>query len=200
MTKCSGCKIIRHNYNMYSSLIFPLEEVRKYKLEELMKNNIILNENQINLKVKSLNENKVDIKDCFDYYQKVETFSGDNAMYCATCNNQLDATNQTVLFSLPKILIIILSRGRGNQFKVKIKFGENLDLNNYSKNGGYYELISFITHLGECDSTGHFIAACKSPIDHQWYRYNDELVTRVYDINKEILDFGLPYILFYKKK
>jgi len=32
MTQCSNCKTIAYNYQTYFFLIFPLEEVRKYKL------------------------------------------------------------------------------------------------------------------------------------------------------------------------
>ena len=44
------------------------------------------------------------------------------------------------------------------------------------------------------------MAACKSPVDNHWYRYNDAIVNPINDIQKEVLDFGTPYILFYKKK
>ena len=84
--------------------------------------------------------------------------------------------------------------------KIKVKFNELLDLNNYSQNGGIYELISVVTYLGENQFNGHFIASCKSPIDNQWYRYNDAIITKITDINKYILYFGYYYFLFYKRK
>ena len=34
-TQCSGCKITKYNFQTYFFLIFPLEEVRKFKLEKL---------------------------------------------------------------------------------------------------------------------------------------------------------------------
>ena len=202
---CSNCKIPKYNFSIDFCLRFPLEEVRKFKLDQLYKNNNnIMNQIEKNSKIKLFGGGVVDIKDCFDYYKKIEIFDGDNAIYCTTCNKQKDSTYQTLLFTLPNILIIILDRGKGNgkgiQFRVKLEFTELLDLNDYAKYGGKYELISVITHLGNSGGDGHFIALCKSPIDKKWYRYNDSIVTKVYDFKNEVLNFGDAYILFYKKK
>jgi ubiquitin C-terminal hydrolase len=54
--------------------------------------------------------------------------------------------------------------------------------------------------MGESGSSGHFIATCKSPIDGLWYQYNDDLVFRVDDFNNQILNYAMPYILFYQKR
>ena len=202
ITKCSGCNISKHNYECYFFLNFPLEEVRKFKLSELQKinNNIMMNQYDINKKIQLLNNNIVDIKDCFDYNKKIEYFSGDNAMYCSNCKKQLDATYQKFLYSLPQILVIILNRGIGIQFKVKVEFSEIIDLSAFAKIGGTFELISVITYLGEADSSGHFIATCKSPIDNKWYCYIDDKVSEVNDFKSEILEKPVPYILFYKRQ
>ena len=54
--------------------------------------------------------------------------------------------------------------------------------------------------MGKDNSNGHFIAACKSFIDNRWYRYNDAVVSEITNFEKDIVDFGLPYILLYKRK
>ena len=197
---CSNCKIPKYNFSIDFCLRFPLEEVRKFKLDQLNKNNNIMNQFEKNSKIKLLNENIIDFKDCFDFDKKIGIFDGDNAMYCDICKKQNDATYQTLLYTLPNILIIILNRGVGKQFKVKLEFTELLDLNDYAKYGGKYELISVITHLGESGFSGHFIASCKSHIDKEWYQYNDSIVKKIYDFKNEVLNFGDAYILFYKKK
>ena len=200
ITICSNCKIPKYHFGAYFDLLFPLEEVRKFKLDQLYNNNNIMNQIEKNSKIKLLNENIVDFKDCFDFYKKIVIFDRDNAMYCKTCNKQNDATYQTLLYTLPNILIIILNRGFGKEFKVKLEFTELLDLNDYAKYGGKYELISVITHLRESGFSGHFIASCKSHIDKEWYQYNDAIVKKIYDFKNEVLNFGDAYILFYKKK
>ena len=262
-TLCKKCNILKHNFEAYFFLTFPLEEVRKYKLQNLtarnynimsqmnmnqnmmmnMNNNMMMNPmnmnqmimnhnmmmNQMNMnpmmmnnmnmninnnmnlqqefninlnKIKLLSQNTVDIYDCFEYSQNPEEFIGQNAMYCDNCKNQFPATFTTTLYNAPEVLIIVLNRGQGNQFKTKLKFDFQLNLKNYleDKNSGCkYELIGLVTHMGESGGSGHFIATCKSPIDKNWYQYNDDLVFPVTNFNQQMLDYATPYILFYKK-
>ena len=199
LTICSGCHFSKHNYESFFFLIFPLEEVRKFKIQQLM-----MNMNQNMMKQQLLNNNIVDMNDCFDYNSKAERFFGENAMYCNTCRRQMTATYQTVLYYTPETLILVLNRGTGIQYKVKLQFSEVLDIRGYSQQsiatGGIYDLIGVVTHMGESGASGHFIAACKSPINRQWYKYNDDLVFPVQDFNSEILNYAMPYILFYQKR
>ena len=79
-----------------------------------------------------------------------------------------------------EILFIILNRGKGIEYDVKINFLEDLNLYNYIQlkdNGFYYKLIGVITHIGESNMSGHFIAYYKDPIDNQWYKYSDAIVS-----------------------
>ena len=251
-TLCKKCNILKHNFEAYFFLTFPLEEVRKYKLQNLtnrnynimnqmnmnqnmmmnMNNNMMMNPmmmnqnmmmnpmlmNPMNMnpmmmnlqqefynnsnKINLLNKNTVDIYDCFEYSQNPEEFIGQNAMYCDICKNQFPATFTTTIYNAPEVLIIVLNRGTGNQYKTKLKFDLQLNLTNYleDKNSGYmYELIGLVTHMGESGGSGHFIATCKSPIDKNWYQYNDDLVFPVTNFNQQMIDYATPYILFYKK-
>ena len=169
-------------------------------------NQNIYNENpflfQQNLQ-KMQNINSVALEDCFNYNEKIETFKGENAMYCNICNDQLTSFYQTKLFTGRETLIIVLNRGKGIEFKVKLEFDLFIDITNYIElkvnKGWKYELIGVLTHLGESGASGHFIAYCKSPIGGGWYQYNDELVFEVKDFAKEIRDYAMPYILFYQK-
>ena len=148
------------------------------------------------------NINSVNIYDCFEYNQKLEFFTGENSMYCNNCKRQMPASYNTLLYTTPEIMIIVLNRGKGIEFNVKLEFSEELNLKNFVqyKDFGYlYNLIGVVTHLGESGASGHFIAYSKSPIDDQWYRYNDDIVTKVHNFKKEIIDYAMPYILFFKK-
>ena len=53
--------------------------------------------------------------------------------------------------------------------------------------------------MGVSGASGHFIATCRSPKDNYWYQFNDDLVFPVTDFNQQILNYAMPYILFYKK-
>ena len=47
----------------------------------------------------------------------------------------------------------------------------------------------------------HFIAHCLSPIDNEWYIYNDAYVNKIgkAQFQEKIINLGMPYLLFYKK-
>ena len=47
--------------------------------------------------------------------------------------------------------------------------------------------------------SGHFVAFCKDPITKTWYRFNDAIVDPVENFQKEVIDFAMPYLLFYQK-
>ena len=189
VTQCGNCGTVSFNYQIYFFLIFPLEEVRKFRLMNNGFNN-------------NLPNNTVDIYDCFNYDMKINYMGGDNALYCNYCKQTCPSSMCTQLTTGPEILVIILNRGQGIQFDVKIKFDFYLDLTNYIElkdTGCYYELFGVITHIGNSDMSGHFIAYCKSYWNNIWYRFNDNLVTPVNNFQKEVIDFAMPYLLFYKK-
>ena len=194
ITQCTECGIQLYNYQIYFFLIFPLEEVRKFVYYN---NNNFNNNNLINI-----NQNVVDIYQCFEFDRRVCLMSGENAMFCNRCQRNTNSNICTNLVYAPNILIIILNRGKGKEFDVKLNFREDLDISNYveiNNTGTLYKLIGVITHLGESGMSGHFIAFCKDPDDFKWYKFNDAIVTPVIDFQKEVIDFGMPYLLFYQK-
>ena len=128
--------------------------------------------------------------------------TGENSMYCNYCKNTCNCSMCTNLITGPEILILLLNRGQGIEFNVKINFVEDLNLYNYIqlKDTGYnYKLIGVITHIGESSMSGHFIAYCKDPITYKWHKYNDAIVSEVINFKKEVIDFAMPYLLFYQK-
>ena len=199
ITQCGNCQKISYNYQIYFFLNFPLEEVRKYKLQN---NNQIMNNNFNNFNNNIVN-NIVDIYDCFLYDQKINFMCGENAMYCNYCRQTCGSSMCTLLTSGPKILIIILNRGKGIEFNVKINFYPEINLNNYIEKKDFnwqYELFGVITHIGESGMGGHFIAYCKEFWTNHWLKYNDALVSPVNDFKSEVIDFAMPYLLFYQIK
>jgi ubiquitin C-terminal hydrolase len=231
ITQCCNCNKCIYNFQTYFFINFPLEEVRKYKIENINQQqnnyNMYNSQNQFNYFMMNPqiqfnnynmfpqnqfimnqqiqmnnNINEVNILDCFDYDEKLNYMSGENQMYCNYCRVNSDCLLKTNLYTGPEVLILILNRGKGIEFNVKIYFTEELDLSNYieDKESGYmYKLIGVITHLGESSMSGHFIAYCKDPINGKWYKYNDAIVDEVNDFKKEVIDFAMPYLLFYEK-
>ena len=193
--RCNGINYpICYNYNLFNIIIFPLEEVR------IMKNNANMN-NMNNLYQGP--SNMVSLTDCFIYNQKTDFFTGDNKNYCNLCYQLADSHYTSKIYISPNILILILNRGKGNIYKVKIDFQLQIDISDFviqkDKPKLIYNLYGVITHLGKSGPNAHFIATCKNPVDNYWYRYNDAIVDPVYDFDKDIYNFGTPYILFYEK-
>ena len=183
---------ICYNYAIFNVIIFPLEEVKKFKYGDVLKNNF-LSKNKYNV---------VNLNDCFNYNQKTDLFTGDNKNYCNICKQLWDSEYTSKIFSAPNILVLILNRGKNNMYKVKLDFQETIDISNYviTSNGPIiYNLYAVITHLGESGPNAHFVATCKSPVDNIWYRYNDAMVNRINNFFKDVTNFGTPYILFYQK-
>ena len=177
MMQCLNCNIITNNIQCFNILIFPLEEIRKFK-------------NRI--------QNIVNIYECFEFHQKDEYMIGQNQIYCNNCRCLSNSRNITKLIICPNVLVINLNRGKGLQYDVKLIFEEYLNIRNfvyYEKSPSFYELIGIVTHFGPSGMSGHFIAFCKSYLNNKWYKYNDSIVTL--SSFEEARNTGVPYILFY---
>ena len=199
--ECLNCKNIYnskginnpicYNYGIFNCLIFPLEEVKN------MKNN----SNQYN-DIQN-NNNVVSLYDCFYYNQKNDLFTGENKNYCNICKQLFDSIYTSKIFISPNVLVLILNRGRGNIYNVKLDFCDIIDITQFVQQKDcpqlIYNLYGVITHIGQSGPNAHFVASCKSPIDNKWYRYNDAFVNPIIDLKKEVIDFETPYILFYQK-
>jgi ubiquitin C-terminal hydrolase len=183
---------ICYNYGIFNCLIFPLEEVKNLKLKNNMNQGI------------NNSDNIVNIYDCFNFYQKSDLFTGDNKYFCNICKQLYDSIYTCKIFTSPNYLILILNRGKGNIYNVKLDFSEIINITDYVLEKGspkiIYSLYGVVTHIGQSGPNAHFIASCKSPVDGKWYRYNDAIVNMITDVKKEIIDFGTPYILFYQKE
>jgi len=129
---------------------------------------------------------------------------------CNFCKVLAPCTHQQIIYTLPKVLIIILDRGKNNQdFKEEFQFPKELDLNtgNYvirnDCNTKFY-LQSIITHLGESIDGGHYIAYCRNGPNEEFLCYNDSIIF-IATVNEAMSSkiFGnsnekrTPYILVY---
>ena len=184
---------ICYNYGIFNCIIFPLEEVKKLKNNSLNNNNYI-----------QMNSNRVSIYECFFYNQNSEYFTGQNRNYCNICKQTFDSIYTSRIFVSPNVLVLILNRGKGNIYDVKLDFSEVIDITQFVLEKDtpqmIYNLYGVITHIGQSGPNAHFVASCKSPIDNKWYRYNDAIVNPILDVEKDVIEFGTPYILFYQKK
>ena len=143
----------------------------------------------------------LNLNDCFNYYRKIDYFTGQNCIYCNSCNSLQNANYCNLLYSAPTILSIVLNRGKDNaDFKDKFDIYMNLNLGNFVTENPFcanYYLIGVVCHIGDSSMSGHFFSYCRSDIKSSWYKYNDTFVSQCDE--KEILNALTPYILFYHK-
>jgi len=213
--QCSTCKITKYNFQVYFFLIFSLVEVRKYKIQNLNNNfksmnkymmninPILYNQNLSNFNLNIQNTSSIYIYECFDYNQKVEYLTEENSIYCDRCRARMPSSYTEKLYILPEILIIFLNREDEFQNSIKLEFTEELNLNQYvvNKDTNYnYKLIGVVSHLGETDNNRHFISYCKNPIDDIWYKYNDDIVSKIENLKRDIKDNIVPDFLFFQKQ
>ena len=180
---------IRYNYEKFNCLIFPLEKVKKMRNNQKNINNI----------------NNISLNDCFYFNNKNEFFTGENVKECSFCNSkELGKIYTSIIFVSPNILLIILDRGKKNIYDIKLNFTESIDITQFvlqkEKPQIIYNLYGVITHIGQSGPNAHFVASCKSPVDYRWYRFNDSIVNPINNLQKEVIEFGIPYILFYQKQ
>ena len=190
ITKCCKCQTFIYNFQAYNFLIFPLLEVKNFVISNNFGNMFFNYQNYI-----------LNLYDCFNYYQKIEFFTGENSIYCNTCNSLQNANHMNLLYAVPTILCIVLNRGKDNaDFKEKFNISMELNLMNYeleNPNSANYYLIGVVCHIGDSSMNGHFFAYCRSYIKSPWYKYNDEIVSQSNE--NEILNATTPYILFYHR-
>ena len=218
VNQCLNCYNNKnHNYDLFFLLYFPLEEVRKYKLQFLNNQNMMMfggmnqylmnnPQYQQNLnKIKLLENNQLNIFDCFEYFQRDVTYQGSNSVYCNSCKTNRSFVYKSYLYVTPQILIIVLNRGLNQQFKINMDFYPEIDLTNYNevklKNQIInYDLIGLVSYSEKIGTKGNYIATCKSPIDNLWYHYNENYVFPVKNFNLEVLTNSIPCVLFYKRR
>jgi len=123
----------------------------------------------------------------------------------AKSKEEIKASKQTVIESLPKVLIFHLKRFSFHEGTQKIskfvEFPEHLVLNhrflansNLALHQRQYELFAVITHLGKTASDGHYI--CDVKRNNQWILFDDSFVSNQ-QIDKVLS--RTAYILLYQQ-
>ena len=191
---CQYCKKI-YNYMGQSEKIYydyGISNILMFNLEDVRKNRNQNNKNKM-----------VTMFECFNYLQQGSYFTGENKNYCNNCKQLTESVYTSKIFICPNILIIILDRGKENIYDIKLDFDLKMDISDFVlfKSGRQiYNLYGVVTNIGGSGPYAYFIASCKSPVDNNWYRYNDDSVTPISDLKKDLIDYETPYILFYEKQ
>jgi ubiquitin C-terminal hydrolase len=216
---CQNCDNEEISFNVFNYVLFPLEKTYNslnqnnvysknyYNFGANMGNYYNFNQNRGTTMVGMTrnfglggNVKKLNLDNCFKCFESEELLTGENQIFCNKCRKMSDAKTINKIYKAPKVLIIILNRGKDNQFECDVDFPLQLDISNYIENlkesPKIYDLIGVISHLGESSMSGHFIAICKH-FDDTWHLFNDAFVSNSSEAD---LKKGTSYILFYQCK
>ena len=164
-----------YNYESDSSITFFLE-------------NIILNKKDKN--------SDITLKECFEYIKREKK---NNHFFCSQCNKTVIGKSFDEIVFPPKILVIILNRGKGKKVTNKVKIESYLDFYDFidekkNKKNFYYKLIGSCNHYGDSSPNGHYTATCL--YEDVYYYFNDSKIQKLNSFKY----LGEPYILFYRRE
>ena len=158
------------------------------------------------------------LKESLAAFVKPEKMEGENQVECQeAANAKFDALRRDWLAELPELLIVHLKRWEFDYQTFLMKKNNNfchfpmeLDVADYTHSSSYakqqgttmYILSGILIHRGP-GWGGHYYSIIKDRETGQWYKFNDESVTKfnIHDISKE--SFGKDdgdqsaYMLFY---
>nr|XP_054603703.1 ubiquitin carboxyl-terminal hydrolase 17-like protein B isoform X1 [Nothobranchius furzeri] len=140
-----------------------------------------------------------------DSFLRASEFSGDNQMYCDTCEAKVNATSSYVIKDHPDVLILLLKRFDYDQHhKSFIKINCCVEIPHTLKilENQTYEFYAAVDHVGDLRG-GHYAATIKLQDDDRWYNFNDAKVTPVecnpFPHDASILRSDNAYLLYYRK-
>lgn len=134
---------------------------------------------ELQLNIKETNE----LLGALDQLLQQETLFGENAYDTEKFGKQ-DAIKGISLVHLPDVLVFNVNRSDYNldtfepvKLLKEFRFDEEIDLTNYSKDGGIYSLFAVFVHIGFDSGRGHYTVFVKPK--EEWFEFNDEIVTKV---------------------
>ena len=168
-TLCLKCNSVFYSFDHFSILSLPIIKRNNYQIK---------------------------LTEMLDDFEKEIDMTGNNKFYCTNCNRERNAKTRTMLFELPKYLIIhpAFNYRQTNELYFEILPSINFAPFLYSRNNSNYELIAAISHL-RSNVLGHNVTFCKK--NNIWYCFNDSLVSEI--SFEDIKINGTPLILLYTK-
>ena len=162
----------------------------------------------INNKIKETN--KINIYDCLNYYESPKIIE-QNGKECDKCGNKEAFLITSKIKKCQNNLLVLLNKNFNNEEKnenIKFELNEIIDMKNYLKENENKEKILYYLYAIICLNISfdennkniiHHVAFCKSPIDNMWYKYDDNIVEPINELENEVDKVGMPIALFYQK-
>ena len=176
-SKCPTCKTI-FSFNTFN--VFELDILETFKYRQ---------------------NNPITINDCLKYYEKPKKTN----IVCKKCGKN-KISNFPKILSSSHFLIFSLNRGDFDKNLIDIPFTieDKIDLTPFTEGAiKSYELNGIVSITKDKEGKDIYVSFCRSPVDNQWYLYNDEKVQEIqldqiingHNNNKQYI----PCILVYKQ-
>ena len=189
--ECKNCK--------EESNLKNIENKKTYEYKNL--NYLMFPINEVFALSQKINQKEfIDIYDCLNYFQTPIVLDGDNGRNCEKCGKVTPYILTTKINSCQNNLLVFLKRDFKNE-NIKFKFDDILDITEYvQKNNDklIYNLYGIISLRDNKEI--HHVAFCKDLIENIWYKYDDNVVEIVNNLENDIFNFGIPVALFYQKE
>ena len=181
-SKCPQCNFVAFEFQTFNTLSLELEKAY-FKIQ---------------------NQKKfLTIYDCLEYYRTTLQ----KKLFCKKCNNFTTMPLNTRIFCSPNNFIFLLDRGvdfTNNNKRLSIPFFTSLkiELGNFIENEQAPKKYELIELLSIDIRSKSYVSFCMSPVDKNWYHYNNEISEKVniMDIIDKHNNFKelIPCILIYK--
>ena len=176
-SQCCFCNIIEYDFKTYNTLELDILNTFNF-----------------------MKRNYITIGNCLEFYENIKQMNN----FCENCRNQCLKLNSSKIYVSPNIFIFSLDRGNLdiNLLNVNFLVEPKINLEKYIEASNIikeYELIGIVSIYR---NEKRYVCCCKSPIDKQWYYYDNEIIQKV-DLNTIITNHNnylfVPCILAYKR-
>ena len=136
----------------------------------------------------------IDLYKLMHYFHRTENLSDSHCEHCNTHNSK----KKLSIITLPRILVIHLSRFRGLQkinkhvrFDAQVSIKHNIDNNEYNTQ---YQLTGIVVHIGPSIQVGHYVSYVRA--GEMWFKMNDD---RVRTVSWLTVQRQKAYLLFFEQ-
>ena len=154
-----------------------------------------------NLRKEKLNKEKLSIQNCL--VKMRQELVQEKKEYCEQCEQYCEIIHKHKFSICPKILLVMLNYEDEPNY-IDSNLEEKLDITNFTKIGlenniqnQIYNLYGIISKIGN-NYKNKYIASCRNNAGGNWYRFDDENIQIVENINNAV-NHEIPIMLFYSK-
>ena len=148
---------------------------------------------------KKFKNKEISLFECFINARKEKTYQ--KYEYCQNHETFCDVSHISRFFLCPKILVIMLKYCENND-NIKVNFEKELNITNFTilenkgiKEDQIYNLVGVVSKINN-----KIISSSKCKDDNNWYRFDDIDIKQISNFDNEVINYGIPLILFYCKK